>query len=528
MHVGRYSQVFAYVRFYTSFMKTHFTTMLVIAAFLSLKSQSNFQGLYDSGFNYNDNGYYITSTPDGMLVMSATLCKDDTGGIYYCTPIFKTNLEGIIQWEKIYDDYPDGLSINQILKIDDGFISCGTNVLLDSYEPYLMKLSESGDSLWRVTYSDSLKTYMPYILNHPNGGYMVMGQGSIGPQLTHIFLMRTDTAGNELWTKVVETGYPQNAPHNFHLLPNGDIVVGFEGSPINNQTDFASIIVTDSLGNIKWVKSYHSEPYFYCNAWAYPLQNGGFALTYCQDTTVNIFNRPTILFGTDSVGNVAWKYTFPISRHEHFASFVASNGDIIGCGERVVQEPGPYQGQFLGWLFRMSQDGELLWQRGYVPEHIINPNNSRAQFNHVTETPDGGIAVVGIAPDTVGGVGGTDVWLVKVGPDGCFEPGCTEEIVLSPVSSAGEGVLVSDWKAQVVVYPNPATSQVTVSLPIPLRKGAVWSLHDQLGREMRRAVLSAGQQEVEVSVGDVPPGMYFWQVESEGRHLESGKLIIQQ
>jgi hypothetical protein len=43
---------------------------------------------------------------------------------------------------------------------------------------------------------------------------------------------------------------------------------------------------------------------------------------------------------------------------------------------------------------------------------------------------------------------------------------------------------------------------------------------------MRRAVLSAGQQEVEVSVGDVPPGMYFWKMGSDRPLLGSGKLII--
>ncbi len=81
-------------------------------------------------------------------------------------------------------------------------------------------------------------------------------------------------------------------------------------------------------------------------------------------------------------------------------------------------------------------------------------------------------------------------------------------------------------QAAVKVYPNPATSEVTVSLPVPLPKPSTWHLLDPLGREVRRVVLSAGQQAVEVGLAGVPPGMYFWNVESEGRPVGSGKLII--
>lgn len=75
-------------------------------------------------------------------------------------------------------------------------------------------------------------------------------------------------------------------------------------------------------------------------------------------------------------------------------------------------------------------------------------------------------------------------------------------------------------------YPNPASGYVKLSWDVQLSKNIIWHLYDQLGREVRRAVLSVGQQEVQVSVGDVVTGLYFWNVESEGRQLGNGKLII--
>jgi hypothetical protein len=76
------------------------------------------------------------------------------------------------------------------------------------------------------------------------------------------------------------------------------------------------------------------------------------------------------------------------------------------------------------------------------------------------------------------------------------------------------------------VYPNPATGQVTVALPAALRQAATWSLHDALGREVRRALLPAGEQQAEVGLTGLAPGLYLWRVEAAEGGLGSGKLIV--
>jgi hypothetical protein len=96
-----------------------------------------------------------------------------------------------------------------------------------------------------------------------------------------------------------------------------------------------------------------------------------------------------------------------------------------------------------------------------------------------------------------------------------------------PVCVATEAGEVEKTAAPIKVFPNPATSVVTVSMPQALQRDATWSLHDQLGRAVRRAVLSAGQQEVQVSVEGLVAGLYFWSIKGEGFVVGSGKLIIQ-
>jgi Secretion system C-terminal sorting domain len=76
------------------------------------------------------------------------------------------------------------------------------------------------------------------------------------------------------------------------------------------------------------------------------------------------------------------------------------------------------------------------------------------------------------------------------------------------------------------VWPNPASGQVTISLPLPTVKPIDWRLYDQLGREVLRAGLTPGQQELEVWIVDVPAGLYFWVLSNESGRVEGGKLII--
>jgi hypothetical protein len=79
---------------------------------------------------------------------------------------------------------------------------------------------------------------------------------------------------------------------------------------------------------------------------------------------------------------------------------------------------------------------------------------------------------------------------------------------------------------EVRVYPNPATSEVTVSLPSGTGPGS-FTLYNATGQQLRSWALSAGQQEARFGLEGLPQGMYFWQAEQKGKALGSGKLIIQ-
>ena len=75
-------------------------------------------------------------------------------------------------------------------------------------------------------------------------------------------------------------------------------------------------------------------------------------------------------------------------------------------------------------------------------------------------------------------------------------------------------------KANVSVYPNPATELVTVSLPAPGTQQSVFRLTDVTGRVIRETSLE-GILQYAFYVKNLEKGVYLWSVESS-----SGRLIV--
>jgi len=72
------------------------------------------------------------------------------------------------------------------------------------------------------------------------------------------------------------------------------------------------------------------------------------------------------------------------------------------------------------------------------------------------------------------------------------------------------------------VYPNPAHAYLNISASAPLSAPARWVLYDLYGRALRSLVLAPGAgQQWQVSISDVPAGVYVWRTSGGG----SGKVV---
>jgi len=79
---------------------------------------------------------------------------------------------------------------------------------------------------------------------------------------------------------------------------------------------------------------------------------------------------------------------------------------------------------------------------------------------------------------------------------------------------------------EIHLFPNPSTELVKIRCTTPITSNILWIMYDQLGREMRKTVLPAGKQVIQVGVEAIPSGLYVWRAFVDGQMLDYGKLII--
>lgn len=80
---------------------------------------------------------------------------------------------------------------------------------------------------------------------------------------------------------------------------------------------------------------------------------------------------------------------------------------------------------------------------------------------------------------------------------------------------------------QTTIYPNPFTTSATIEINSPLEwgKGCVFILYDTQGRQVRQ--LSIVNSQLTIQRDNLPSGVYFYSVVSDGKTLSTGKIIAQ-
>jgi len=111
--------------------------------------------------------------------------------------------------------------------------------------------------------------------------------------------------------------------------------------------------------------------------------------------------------------------------------------------------------------------------------------------------------------------------VIKVTADGCLDtlycglvaPTFTEE-------AQGES-------RAMLVYPNPASSSVTIGLGEGLPSGGLVVFYNAQGVEVLRETLPAGARENTFSVEGLPTGLYYIEVRDNGQDtVRPGRLIV--
>jgi hypothetical protein len=166
--------------------------------------------------------------------------------------LIKTNASGDTLWTKTFG----GSELDRIWSIqqtdDQGFIMTG---FTSSYgaglkDVWLIKTDASGDTLWTKTFGGSKDEWGYYVLQTDDGGYIISGYtNSFGAGLDDIWIIKTDAAGDTLWTKIFGGSEEEDSQTIYQTTDRGYLIIGNTKSYGNGNNDVWLIRIAPDVPN---------------------------------------------------------------------------------------------------------------------------------------------------------------------------------------------------------------------------------------------------------------------------------------
>ncbi|MBK7850635.1 MAG: T9SS type A sorting domain-containing protein [Bacteroidetes bacterium] len=280
-----------------------------------------------------EDGYSVQQTSDSGFIVSGTTNSFGAGSNDVF--IVKVDTNANVLWTKTIGgtNYDFCNSIQQT--IDGGYIATGgtSSFGAGGKDVYFIKMDSNGDTVWTKTYGGINDDWGNVVQQTRDSGFIIVGTfGSDGFSIGDIYLIKTNKYGDTTWTKSFGgAGYNLGSSVQ-QTTDNGYIIVGYAGSFGVGSGDIY-LIKTDSFGNLLWSKTIGEANYTNNGSCVFQTNNSGYI--FLSNQTLNIIGAQidVSLIKVDSVGDILWKKTFGGSDSEHGNSFQQTNdgGYIIAA-----------------------------------------------------------------------------------------------------------------------------------------------------------------------------------------------------
>ncbi len=237
----------------------------------------------------------IQLTTDGGYIISGYTSAKGAGS--YDVFLVKTNSTGDTLWTKIFGG-PDADVSNFVGQTNDGgYIVVGSYMYSNfSKDVYLIKTNSNGDSLWTKKFGGSRTDVGQSVKQTSDGGYIIAGETTSFKDTIgwDIYLIKTDVNGDTLWTKDLFDTASSNA-YSIEIKSDGGYIIIGDNS--GNPNGAVYIVRTNSAGDTLWTKSYGQG---HAMAWSGTTTSDGGCIVTGQFDKYSPYS--IYLLKTDSLG----------------------------------------------------------------------------------------------------------------------------------------------------------------------------------------------------------------------------------
>jgi hypothetical protein len=278
---------------------------------------------------------------------------------------------------------------------DNGYIITGTK---DS-DVWLIKTDSSGDTLWTNTFEYGEGNS---VQQTSDGGYIIAGAGGYSPNSPDVWLIKTDANGDTMWTKTFGDSLWDYGNSVQQTSDSGYIITGSRSKSFSGSSGDVWLIKTDANGDTIWTKTFGNNLDHTGNS-VQQTSDDGYIIAGTYNVFRSVYSLPSDvwLIKTDSNGDTIWTKIIRGSDELGYQSStdvgksVQQTSDdgyiIIGCKDDDI------------WLIKTDSEGDTLWTKTY-------DSGKNDWGNSIQQTSDGGYIIAGNKD--------SDIWLLKTDTNG--------------------------------------------------------------------------------------------------------------
>ena len=280
------------------------------------------------GGSINDHANSVQPTPDGgFIIVGGT---NSWGAGYDDVWLVKTDSAGNKLWDKVFGgaEFDDGNSVRPTA--DGGYIATGAL----GGDFWLIRTDGSGNKLWDKTYGWEMGNA---VLTTADGGFVAAGSdtGTEGAAR----LLKVDADGNVVWDRVYDSPFTENASDLQPTADGGFIMTGYTEHEVGGNTDIW-LLRADSAGNELWQTSFgHGWMDYGRSVWQ--TSDGGYVIAG-EHSDGTYYGAS--LIKTNADGNEIWENVFDKSRGDEGWNSVlqAADGGYVVAGYATLSSSGAH------------------------------------------------------------------------------------------------------------------------------------------------------------------------------------------